>query len=184
MKRSRLFSVLALVALMAAGVSCSTDRMTGPPSSPPGTPEFGLLNNGGILGTGVGTGLLACTPLPAASASQAIGPQGGTITVGPHSLVVPPGALGATVVITASAPSGTVNSVQLYPQGLKFAVGKPAILTLSYANCSVLGSLLPKHIAYTTDLLQILQLLPSLDDLLGKKVSAPLEHFSRYAVAW
>src|SRR5437773_5419315 len=30
-------------------------------------------------------------------------------------------------------------------------------LTLSYANCNLVGSLAPKHIVYTTDALQILE---------------------------
>jgi hypothetical protein len=42
-----------------------------------------------------------------------------------------------------------------------------------------------KRIAYTTDDLDdLLNLLPSIDDLLGQRVSASLEHFSRYAVSW
>ncbi len=88
------------------------------------------------------------------------------------------------MVITAEAPVGTVNSVQLQPEGLQFAQGRPARLTLSYANCPLLGRLLPKRIAYTTDLLEILSYVLSVDDLLNKRVTGALEHFSRYAVAW
>jgi hypothetical protein len=86
--------------------------------------------------------------------------------------------------ISAEAPVGTVNSVRLFPEGLKFAAGKPAQLTLSYGNCPLLGQVLPKRIAYTTDLLQILSYVLSVDDLLHKRVTGSLEHFSRYAVAW
>ena len=39
-------------------------------------------------------------------------------------------------------------------------------------------------IAYITDRLRILDLLPSLDNPLLMRVSAPLQHFSRYAAAW
>src|SRR6185295_19908172 len=106
------------------------------------------------------------------------------LTVGPHTLTVPAGALGAPVLITADAPVGTVNSVRFGPEGLQFAAGKPATLTLSYANCPLLGSLLPKRVAYTTDLLAILSYVTSLDDLLARKVTGSLAHFSRYAVAW
>jgi hypothetical protein len=80
------------------------------------------------------------------------------------------------------APSDPVVSVSFAPEGLTFA--RPARLTLSYAQCPLLPSLLPKHIAYTTNLLEILQLLTSVDDLLHRNVSAGLDHFSRYAVAW
>jgi hypothetical protein len=115
---------------------------------------------------------------------QTVGPAGGTLTVGPHRLTIPPGALSAPVLITAEAPSDTVNSVRLKPEGLTFAPGRPAQLTLSYANCSLLAQLLPGHIAYTTDLLQILSYLPAIDDLLSKTVTGSLPHFSRYAIAW
>jgi hypothetical protein len=128
--------------------------------------------------------LLFCSPLPAASTTQIIGPAGGTLSVGPHTLVIPAGALSQAVAITAEAPTDSVRSVRLLPEGLTFAAGKPARLTLSYAGCSLLGTLVPKRIAYTTDLLELLQLLPSIDDLLRRQVSAPLKHFSRYAVSW
>ena len=105
--------------------------------------------------------------------------------IGPHKLTVPAGrARRAGASSAAKRRSGTVNSVKLQPEGLQFAAGKPAKLTLSYANCPLLGSLLPKRVAYTTDLLGILSYVTSLDDLLGRKVTGSLEHFSRYAVAW
>ncbi|PYO36115.1 MAG: hypothetical protein DMD71_01275 [Gemmatimonadetes bacterium] len=128
------------------------------------------------------TGLLQCTPLPYASTTQVVGPTGGTIQVGPHTLVIPPGALVQNVTITAVAPSATVNSVRFTPQGLHFLA--PAALTMSYSNCNLLGKLLPKRIAYTDDNLNILSYLISLDNLLSKKVTGKLDHFSRYAVAW
>jgi hypothetical protein len=181
-KRISFLSALVLAgALSLASCSSVEDGPTGPGGDPaPST----LLSGNGLLGTSIGSGLLACDPLPYASASATIGAQGGTLIVGPHRLTVPAGAFAGPVVISAEAPVGTVNSVQLQPEGLQFAAGKPAKLTLSYANCPLLGSLLPKRIAYTTNLLDILSYVPSLDDLLGRKVTGTLEHFSRYAVAW
>jgi hypothetical protein len=76
--------------------------------------------------------------------------------------------------------SGSVNSVRFSPEGLRFA--RPAQLTMSYRNCVL--TLLPKRIAYTNELLRILDLLPSRDLLLNKTVTAPVDHFSRYAVAF
>ena len=56
---------------------------------------------------------------------------------------------------------------------------------MSYANCSLLGSLLPKQVVYTSDdLLNILDVLKSLDDPLSQQVTGKLNHFSEYAVAW
>jgi hypothetical protein len=127
-------------------------------------------------------GLLSCTPLPYDSVTQTIGPDGGTIAVGAHTLTVPAGALDTAVTITAVAPSDTVRHVRFQPEGLQFQ--QPAPLTMSYAGCNLLGSLAPKRIAYTTDALLILEYLPSLDDLFGQTVTGQLRHFSEYAIAW
>jgi hypothetical protein len=127
--------------------------------------------------------LLQCNPLPADSASETIGPEGGTLQVGVHSLSVPPGALETPVTISAVAPTGPVNSVQFEPSGLTFS--QPATLTMSYANCGLLWSLIPKRIAYTTDdLLQILSYLVSVDHWRSQRVTGQVDHFSTYAVAW
>lgn len=181
MKRSRPCFSLVLASLLLAGLGCSADQSPVAPSAATGLiPETAT----GMLGGGLRHDLLSCSPLPYDSATTAIGPAGGTIAVGPHTLFVPPGALDQTVEITAAALRDSVNSVQFTPEGLTFASGHPAILTLSYANCSMLGWMLPKHVAYTTDVLSVLEVLPSADDILEKNVSAPLQHFSRYAVAW
>jgi hypothetical protein len=127
-------------------------------------------------------GLLTCSPLPADSVTQVIGPDGGTLNVGPHSLVVPPGALDSAVSITAVIPADSTNRVMFFPQGLTFQ-GR-ATLTMSYANCGLVQSLLPRQIAYTNDLLQILYILPSFDNWSAKTVTTGLHHFSDYAVAW
>ena len=124
--------------------------------------------------------LLACSAQPYAVRTQTVGSAGGTIVVGTHRLVIPAGALASPVQIKAEQVTGKVNSVRFSPDGLKFA--KPATLRLSYSNCSSL--LLVKRVVYTNELLGILELLPSLDDLQTKSVSAPIRHFSRYAVAW
>jgi hypothetical protein len=172
-----LFRVLAGFALVGV-VSCAV------PTDPSveAADHQASLNLGGIV-NGVVDGLLACTPMPQASASKVIGRDGGTIQVGPHTLYFPPGALSAPTLIRAVAPSDRVNSVVLEPHGIQFTGPRPH-LTLSYSNCGVVQRLLPHKIAYTTDLLGILDILNSVDNLFKKEVSAPLDHFSRYAVAW
>lgn len=174
MLRRWLSGVLVVVMALATG-SCRPDQPTGLASTP--TPTASLVED--LLAP---TGLLQCTPQPYARASKLIGPAGGVLQIGPHTLTIPAGALSGWVQISGDAPVGTVNSVRLFPEGLRFA--QPAALTMSYANCNLLGLLLPKRIAYTTDALQILQYLLSLDNLLTKQVTGRLEHFSRYAVAW
>src|SRR5437667_124793 len=82
----------------------------------------------------------------------------------------------------ATAPSDNVNRVRFQPEGLVFQ--RAATLTMSYANCSLLGKILPKRIAYTNDALAILSYVLSLDNLFGKYVTGRLNHFSNYAIAW
>jgi hypothetical protein len=172
----------------APAVSRTSSRIVGPTStrtlSPTsGGPEADLI--GSLTGTLTNTLhgiLLQCTPMPEYTATQVIGPDGGTMVIGPHSFTVPRGALSSTVTITADAPHDNLNRIVFQPQGLTFKT--PASLTMSYANCSGLGSLLPKHIAYTNDLLQILSLLTSIDNIFTHKVTGQVNHFSEYVVAW
>lgn len=185
MRFTRVLLALPVAAVLAvAAWSCRPDTTTGvavtqtPPLS--GDLVSGVVNTTtGLVGK---LGLLKCTPLPYAKASAVIGPLGGSLRMGQSTLTIPAGALAQSVQITGEQLSDTVNSVRFSPQGLQFA--KPASLTLPYGNCSLVGSILPKQIAYTTDNLQILQLLVSLDNLLSRTVTGQVNHFSRYAVAW
>jgi hypothetical protein len=136
---------------------------------------------GGVVNT-ANTLLLQCSPLPYSAVTKVIGPAGGTITVGPHTIVFPAGAVKTLTAITGEVISGRVNSVRFSPAGLEFPTGSRPQLTMSYANCVPLP--LPKKIAYTTELLSILEVLESLDDAARMKVSARLDHFSRYAVGY
>ncbi|HYK12067.1 MAG TPA: hypothetical protein VEV39_14810 [Gemmatimonadales bacterium] len=126
--------------------------------------------------------LLHCAPRPAAYASKRIGPLGGTIWFGANVLRVPPGALVWPVTITTFAPSDTLARVELYPEGLRFLI--PAELSVSYAGCdqAPAGQL---TMAYMSTSLAILSYLtgPSVNSK-TQTVTAPLQHFSDYAVAY
>jgi hypothetical protein len=170
--RRVLLSALLLPAVTFALVSCSSE------SSPTGpAAQKDLLSS-----TLHNLGLLSCTPMQQYSATQTIGPAGGVMHVGPHTFIVPPGALHSDVTITAVAPHDNVNRVEFSPEGLTFA--QPAALTMSYANCNLLGILLPKHIAYVDHDLNILYYLLSLDNIFSKQVTGQVNHFSEYALAW
>ncbi len=177
MKATRLLVVTLCLSLALA---CGDHNPTAAPPAPaaPQVPQADLI--GSLLRA---TGLLKCSDLPYASDTETIGPLGGTISAGPHTLVIPPGALLNATTITMTAPTGLgVNAVKFKPAGLRF--NTPAALTMSYANCSLLGKLLPKRIAYTDDNLNILYYLLSLDNLFSKKVTGKVNHFSDYVVAW
>src|SRR3989449_2174950 len=115
----------ALVIAPAALLGCGESPL-GPVPPPPQASLIGSLLQA--------TGLLGCTPMPTATATQTVGPAGGVIRIGPHALSIPAGALNTPVTITATAPSDNVNPRPFHPQGLLFQ--RAATLTTSYANCS------------------------------------------------
>ena len=180
---NRGFVALGLVVALTVGAGCTSSESPVGPSSPSTTEAPELLLGG--LGSTVGkvlsiTDLLTCRALPYASTTRTIGANGGVVAVGQYSLVIPAGALSGNVQIRAEQVSGKVNSVRFSPEGLKFA--RPATLTMGYENCALV--LLPKRIVYTNELLKVLDILQSQDLLRTKSVTAPIDHFSRYAVAY
>ena len=179
-----LMSRLVRAGLASGVIACAALLASCGDATSPVAPSAGSSSLGGLLHRDniLGISLLSCTPLPYDSTSQLVGPDGGTINVGVSSLAIPAGALDDTVTITAVAPSGNVSLVQFQPTGLHFN-GNVA-LTMSYANCGLMGSLLPRTIAYTSDDLNILYLLPSIDNIFSHSVTGQLRHFSDYAVAW
>src|SRR3954469_10182994 len=191
----RRLSPFGLALLLLVGVSCTAGDTTGPVSNDQQpAPSFGLIGDltggltntvgdltGAVVGTlGSVTDLLSCSPLPYDSDTETIGPEGGVITVGRNSLVVPRGALTERVRITAEQVRGKTNSVRFSPEGLQFQ--QPAVLTMNYENCALV--LLQKRIVYTDEQLKVLEVLRSLDLFRARTVSAPIDHFSRYAVAY
>jgi hypothetical protein len=198
MRLLRNSSMLGLALLLTVGVGCtSSDTTTSEalgPSAEQQSPSFGLIGDltGGLTdltndltGTVVGTlgsvtDLLVCSSQPYAITTQTIGSEGGVLNVGSHSLAIPPNALTQKVTITAEQVPGSTNSVRFSPEGLRFEA--PAVLTMTYNNCALV--LLQKKIVYTTEKLKILEVLSSLDLFKSKTVRAPIDHFSRYAVAY
>jgi hypothetical protein len=189
MRLHRSFMSLGLALLLTVGVSCTSSDGTAPlgPSTEQQSPSFGLIGDltgdvtSAVVGTlGTVTDLLTCSPQQYAITTQTIGPSGGVISVGRHSLVIPRNALPKKVTITAEQIAGSTNSVRFSPEGLRFE--QPAALTLNYENCALV--LLQKKIVFTSEKLKILEVLGSLDLFRSKSVTAPIDHFSRYAVAY
>jgi hypothetical protein len=182
--------ITGAAALAATLVSCSDS-----PSAPP-PPNPSLL--GGVLGTVTGTvtgttgtltgslsglldGLVACRVSETERGSATIGRYGGVVRVGPHALHVPAGALDRDVTITAVAPKGNFVKVEFQPEGLRFA--RATALTLSYRDCGLLGSLKYTLVHLDEDDRTVLEILPSVANLLTRSVTGRLDHFSNYAIA-
>jgi hypothetical protein len=175
MKWPRWSRVSGLLLVLLLGVSCTTGE--GAPTEPALTVSQSdvRLDIGPIFPV-----LLLCEPQEYVSASKRVGPEGGSLRFGRHRLEIPRGALTSRVTITAEQVTGATNSVRLSPEGLQFA--RPARLTLEYRNCAATG--LPKRVAYTDELLRILELPSSEDYPKYDYVTGEIDHFSRYAVAY
>jgi hypothetical protein len=174
MKWSRGSSILSLLLVLMLGVSCTTGDST---------PTEMSLTEGDALRPSVEplmVELLVCEAQRYEKASKTIGREGGSLRFGRHRLEIPPGALASRVTITAEQVTGPVNSVRLSPEGLRFA--RPARLTLEYKNCA--DTRQAKRVAYTDELLRILEMPASEDYPKYEYVTGEIDHFSRYAVAY
>jgi hypothetical protein len=199
MKWTQRFLTLGLALALSAGVSCTAaDGPAGPQLSQPVEQPSELLGDllggdllsgdgliGDVLDGSVGTllnvtDLLVCSSQPYDVERQTVGSDGGTINVGSHTLVIPAGALRSRTTITAEQMPGRTNSIRFSPEGLRFE--KPATLTMNYRNCLLV--LVKKNIVYTDEKLNILEVLRSLDLFGRRSVTAPIDHFSRYAIAY
>jgi hypothetical protein len=184
MKTSRFITLASVLCAATIAVSCAKDSSPVAPAIATNGSAHDLLGalTGTVTTAAKNLGLLSCSKMPAAWASATIDQRGGTITVGPHTFTVPKNALSGPVTITAYMPSDNVNQIQFSPEGLTFA--RSASLTMSYANCNLLGSLAPKRIAYVDSKENILYFLLSIDDLLNQRVTGSVDHFSEYAISW
>ena len=147
-------------------------------SSGPGSELLGLLPP---LSSDSST-LYVCTADSVAhTGSGTIGVTGGTIVFGNNTLIVPPGALLQPTLITATEAGDAHVSAQFQPEGLHFLL--PAVLTLSYRQCATPPAN-TAEIEYLQSLLGgLLEILPTKLDLGLQTISAPIWHFSVYAVA-
>jgi hypothetical protein len=126
--------------------------------------------------------LLRCDPLQFTGSAGIIGPDGGDINVGPHTLRIPRGALPWNAVITVEAPTGLEVGIELSPKGVGFA--EKLVLEIDYDHCTVSDTLPPLRGVWVSDSGAALEFPPSVDDRERRRLSVELDHFSKYAVAY
>ncbi len=122
-----------------------------------------------------------CKPQKYQGSIKIIGPDGGTIRVGHLELYIPPGALTHEAVITAELPWSVLVDVHLSPAGLQFV--SSATLTLNYEHCREPVDF-EFRVVYINENYNILEWPVSQDDKKRNEVSAYIDHFSKYAVAY
>jgi hypothetical protein len=173
-----LTSGIFVAGAMLAG-ACANET-TGPDA------ELGKVSHEPVLLQPIDLDFTQCTPQPSAASSAKIGPGGGTIRAGKHTLTIPAGALKRSVVITMKAPSDSLNYVVFGPEGLTFDPAYLPTLVMGYDNCAVNAQQEESlKIVYTDDLMTtVLDTTESVADTLNHTVGAKLRHFSRYAVAY
>jgi hypothetical protein len=125
--------------------------------------------------------LMRCEPRDFQADAAIIGPNGGTLHVGEHELVIPKGALDHEELITAEAPTSSLVDVRFQPEGLQFS--EAAQLKLSYKRC-VRPTSADLFVAYLGQNNKVLELPPSRDQKVDDDVEADIGHFSRYAIAY
>ncbi|MEP7088155.1 MAG: hypothetical protein ABI884_12695 [Gemmatimonadota bacterium] len=112
--------------------------------------------------------------------SKRIGPLGGTLDLGDNNTVYfPPGALLTDTTITALVPAGNTARVFFTPEGLRFPVA--AIVTLNVSPCITPTALL-SVVYLQAD--TVSEVRPTVNNPNASTVSAKIEHFSSYAVAY
>lgn len=124
-------------------------------------------------------GLVRCEPREYDADVKIIGPDGGSLSIGPHKLSIPKGALKTEVVVTGEMPVSMAVTVRLLPHGLVFDV--PPRLTLNYEHCSRPTDY-KERVAYTDEELNPVEFPLAKDYTDYQYVDAWLDHFSRYAV--
>jgi hypothetical protein len=166
----------AVVAGFVAGATACADGERITSSSPQ------LAAQGGKGGPSAGAPppghLIACERREVAVDSARIGPSGGTLRVGNNELVIPAGALKATVTIRGEVPADTIASIRLLPEGLEFS--KPASLVLDAQGCAEPPG--QAKVVYLDDDGAVLEEIDAYYSPKWKRVAAPINHFSRYAL--
>lgn len=116
-----------------------------------------------------------------ATGSQVIGPTGGTVAFGPHSLIIPAGALSSQTTITAATSHGDTLAVTFGPAGLHFK--QPATLVLSYKHCTVQPADTLSIVLVNNKMTEMIQMVPSADKKSKQAVEGLIQHFSVYAAS-
>lgn len=124
---------------------------------------------------------VACSRRTAQSGHAVIGPEGGTLVIGRNRLIIPAGALGERVQLSGYVAADTIELVHLAPHGLRFL--RPVRLLLDASGCG-LSDHPEVGVAYVDNAGSILEWIDATYDPHARVVSAPIEHFSGYLLAF
>jgi len=104
-----------------------------------------------------------------------VGPDGGELDIGPHRLIIPPGALATPTQISGSIDAGPTVVIHFEPTGLQFK--KPAGLIFDASSCTDVPNAL-----YLDEIGDELEEIPAVYSNWWHTIAAPIDHFSNYAL--
>ena len=130
--------------------------------------------------------LMVCSVAQESSVRATIRPEGGTISLGGHSIYFPPGAVPEPVEVKLTVPASRHVEVDIQVNGQEhYRLARPVLATLSYARCGATAlhgrPLTVWHIDGQTR--RPIESMPSLDDRASRSVTFVTNHFSGYALA-
>ncbi|HVX38667.1 MAG TPA: hypothetical protein VHB25_03755 [Gemmatimonadaceae bacterium] len=187
MMRRRFAVLLTLAALAAcAGVDTTAPAHRAPTAARANSaPSGAQLHDGHVIPGAIGQAgtapasdatRLACDVPSTLTNSAVIGAKGGELDIGPHRLIIPPGALTHDTLISGTIPAGSSIEIHFEPHGLQFL--KPAGLQLDVSSCSNVPDVVYLDETEGT----VLERIKAVFSNWWHTVAAPLDHFSTYAM--
>ena len=149
-----------------------------------------LVSVGGCIDITIGSSpkLLKCSNYVLQTGTALIDPLlGGTLTVGGHSLNVPPGAILEPQLFILTVPVSQYMEIDVTADGLlSFLFQQPSTITIDYSRCpsylTADKTLKVYHIDPVTKAL--LENMNGVDDKVARKISFTTDHLSAYGVAY
>ena len=131
--------------------------------------------------------LVQCPSSQSVSTIGVVGFPGGTINIGPASVVIPRGALSLPTLITVTVPASPYMEVDVRANNFtSFLFNSPISLTIDYSRCdpaSTDGQALSVwHIDQASKAL--LENMGGVNDPVQRKITVSLPHLSGYAIAF
>ncbi|HEX7091677.1 MAG TPA: hypothetical protein VF192_16170 [Longimicrobiales bacterium] len=130
--------------------------------------------------------LMVCPVAQEASVRAEIRPEGGTVSLGGHSVYFPPGAVPEPVEVKLTVPASEFVEVDIQVNGQEhYRLARPVLATLSYARCGSVALRSRRITVWHIDgqTRQPVERMASLDDRASGSVTFVTNHFSGYALA-
>jgi len=130
-------------------------------------------------------GPLTCSVAEESTVRAEIRPEGGTVSLGGHSVYFPPGAVLEPVEVKLTVPASPYVEVDIQVNGQEhYQLARPVLATLSYERCEQAslrgGSLSAWYMDGRTR--RLVERMGSLHDRANRSVSFVTNHFSGYVL--